>query len=69
MFFEKPIFDLNEKISQIEKEMVRVYNVHNTCEHGSQPYKNFEIDRKKDIKKLQEKILEYKIAIKTLTEC
>lgn len=69
MFFERPIFDLNEKIAQIENELVRVYDVCNTCKHKSQTYNNFEINRKKDIEKFQEILLQYKTAIKVLTEC
>lgn len=69
MFFERPLFDLNEKIAQIENEIVRVYNVHNPCEHLSPPYKKFEKGRMQDIAKLQETLQEYKIAIKVLTEC
>lgn len=69
MFFERSLNDLNSKIEQIEAEIVRVYNVHNPCEHLSQPYKKFERDRMHDIAKLQEILQQYKIAIKALTEC
>lgn len=69
MFFDSPFNDLNSKIEQIESEIVRVYNVKNPCEHLSPPYKRFENGRNQDIEKLQERLLEYKIAIKALNEC